>query len=128
MSAENDGRYVGCIILEVDGQDVEIAKIQTEITTGKKLVLVMSRAARAAGRSKGISQIKITVSAPIPLTGPELDWAELDDATLVIEPAEEGGERILYRGCFSTKVGAAYQVEGEAMRDIEMHAITKFTE
>ena len=39
--------YVGAVILEWDGKEIECASVSTDINTGKRIVKTMNRAGRA---------------------------------------------------------------------------------
>lgn len=119
--------YVGLIILEVNGQDVEIESFSVTQKTGRKLVKTMNRSGRAKGFSKGIEEFDIKATAVIPLTG-DIDWAAIEGAKLSIYPQSEGGTRVSYLDCFTIEVGASYKIDGEAMQDITLAALRKVEE
>lgn len=114
--------YAGAIVLEVDGQEVEVIDISITNQTGRKLVKTMNKSGRAQGFSKGISEFDITATVVVPLSG-ELDWAKIDNAKLVIYPSAKGGKRVSYTGCFTTEVGVKYSVDSEARRDLKLNAL-----
>ncbi len=119
--------YLGAIVLEVDGQEVEIESFDVTEKTGRKLVKTMNRTGRAKGFAKGIAEYDLKVTAVIPLTG-DLDWAAIQGAKLRKYPLTAGGKGTSYLDCFTIDVGEAYTVDGEAKRNISMGALRKVDE
>lgn len=114
--------YAGAIVLEIDGQEVEVVDIDVTGTTGRRLVKTMNRTGKAKGFAKGIAEYSISITAVVPLEG-DIDWAAIEGAKLVIYPVEDSGKRMAYRDCFSTEVGVKYSVDNEARRDIKLQAL-----
>jgi hypothetical protein len=119
--------YIGAIVLEVDGKDVEVESFDATEKTGRKLVKTMNRTGRAKGFSKGIAEYDLKVTVVIPLTG-DLDWAAIEGAKLTVEPVTKGGKRVSYVDCFTVEVGEKYNVDNEAKRDLTMVALRKVSE
>lgn len=119
--------YLGAIILELDGQEVEIESFDVTVKTGRKLVKTMNRTGRAKGFAKGIAEYDVKITAVVPLTG-EVDWAAIEGAKIVIYPQSTGGKRTSFVDCFTIDVGEKYQVDGEAKRDVTMAALNKIVE
>lgn len=119
--------YAGAASLEVDSKEVEITSISVQEGTGRKLVKTMNKAGRAKGFSRGIVTYELSVSAVIPLKGTPIDWANIEGAKLTVE-AVGGGQRYSYQDCFTISVGEKYQVDGEAMIDLNLAALRKVKE
>ncbi len=119
--------YVGSIVMEVDGQEIDIESVSETVTTGRKVVKTMNRTGRPKGYAKGMADYSLRVTAPIPLSG-EIDWEGVDGAKITIYPQDAEGQRESYLDCFSISVGSSYQVDGESKRDIEMMALRKVKE
>jgi hypothetical protein len=119
--------FVGAITLEWDGRDIDCVSLQARESTGRKLVKTMSKTGNAAGFVKGVKQYDLTVVVVVPADGNEPKWADLEGAKLTQEPIA-GGQRVSYLDCFSTDVSESYEVEGEARRTIQLHAIKKVEE
>lgn len=119
--------YVGAIILELDGQEVEIESLDVTKKTGRKLVKTMNRTGRPKGFARGVSEIQLKVTVVIPLTG-DLDWSAIEGAKITQYPESPGGKRISYLDCFTTDVGEKYTVDNEAKRDLTMYALRDVTE
>lgn len=119
--------YVGIIVMEVDGQEVEIKSLDVTNKVNRKLVKTMNKDARARGFSKGIAEFDLKVDAAIPKSG-EPDWASITGAKITIYPQDGGGQRESYLDCFVTEVGAKYQVEGEATRSLSLSALRHVVE
>ena len=119
--------YLGAIVMEVDGQEIEIESCDTSTKTGRKLVKTMNKSGRAKGFAKGIAEYDLKVTAVIPLTG-DIDWAAIQGAKITIYPQSAGGKRTSYLDCFTIDVGEKYQVDGEAKRDISMAALNRVVE
>ncbi|MCL1618334.1 phage tail protein [Ralstonia pseudosolanacearum] len=121
--------YLGAIVLEVDGREVEIESYTTSDKTGRKLVKTMNRTGRPSGFTQGVGEYNLTITAPVP-TDPteEVDWASITSAKLTHYPSTTTGQRVSYLGCFTQEVSEKYEVDNEAKRDITMSAIKKVTE
>ena len=120
-------KYVGAIVMDLNGTDIEVASVDHQFTTGRVIVKTMNRTGRAAGTARGIADHTLRVSVPIPKTG-EPNWSAVLDAKITMEPGDGGGKRETWTGVFLISIGSKYQVEGEAMRDLEMGALNYYTE
>ncbi|MCF6763774.1 MULTISPECIES: phage tail protein [Pseudomonas] len=120
-------KYVGAIVMDLNGTDIEVASVDHQFTTGRVIVKTMNRTGRAAGTARGIADHTLRVSVPIPKTG-EPNWSAVLDAKITMEPGDGGGQRETWTGVFLISIGSKYQVEGEAMRDLEMGALNYYTE
>ena len=120
--------YVGSIVLEFDGREIEVTSFNVDETTGRKLVKTMNKTGRAKGIAKGIAEINLNLSAVIPLDG-AIDWASIEGAKITQYPLSgSGGQRVSYLDCFTTTAGEKYTVDNEAVIDIQMGALRKVIE
>lgn len=119
--------YLGSIVMEVDGHEVEIESLDVTHKTGRKLVKTMNKTGRAKGFSKGIGEFDLKVTAVIPLAG-DLDWGGIEGAKISIYPLSPGGKRTSYLDCFTLDVGKKYTVDGEAKQDLTMSALREVIE
>lgn len=120
--------YVGAVSLEVDSREIEITSFNVTTQSGRKLVKTMNRKMRAKGFSRGIVTFELSVSAVVPLTGVPIDWLNIEGAKLTVQPVSGSGKRVSYVDCFTLDVGEKYQVEGEAMIDIKLAALSRVEE
>ncbi|MFJ5441756.1 phage tail protein [Pectobacterium sp. CHL-2024] len=120
--------YVGAIVLEVNGVELECTDLKEDVQTGRKLVKTMNRTGRAKGFSRGIAEYQVTVSVVIPLNR-DLDWEGMEGVKITQYPVSgSGGKRVSFLDCFSTQVGAQYTVDNEAKRDITFAALRRVEE
>lgn len=105
--------YVGSIVMEVNGQEIEITDFDVQESTGRKLVKTMNKAGRAKGIARGIRTWELSVSAVIPEVGAP-DWSSLEGVKITIYPLNNSGVRVSYLDCFTTEVGEKYTVDNEA--------------
>lgn len=120
-------KFVGMIVLEINGVDYEVLSFEPSLKTGRKVVKTMNRSGRATGTAKGFEEYELKVSVAIPKTG-EPDWRALVDAKLTVFPQDGGGKRETWTGCSLLETGSKYQVEGEATRDLTIAALNYYTE
>ncbi|MBA6065937.1 phage tail protein [Pseudomonas mosselii] len=120
-------KFVGMIVLEINGTDYEVTSFEPSLKTGRKVVKTMNRSGRATGTAKGIEEHELKVSVAIPKSG-EPDWRALMDAKLTVYPVEGGGKRETWTGCSLIEIGSKYQVEGEATRDLTIAALNYYME
>lgn len=119
--------YTGAIVLEVNGQEIEVIDLNVSSITGRKLVKTMNRTGRAQGFARGISEYMLAISVAIPLSG-DLDWEAIEGAKLTEFPSAPGGKRTSFLDCFSVAVGEKYTVDSEARRDIQLMSLRKVSE
>lgn len=119
--------YMGSIVMEVNGQEVEIESLDITNKTGRKLVKTMNKTGRAKGFAKGIGEFDLKVTAVIPLEG-DINWAAIEGAKISIYPLSAGGKRTSYLDCFTLDVGKKYTVDGEAKQDLTMAALREVIE
>lgn len=120
-------KFVGMIVLEINGSEYEVTSVEPSIKTGRKVVKTMNRSGRPTGTSKGIEEYDLKISVAIPKTG-EPDWRALMDAKITIFPQDGGGKRETYTGCSLIEVGSKYSVDNEATRDLTVVALNYYTE
>ena len=119
--------YLGAIVLEVNGVEVEVESLGVTKKTGRKLVKTMNRTGRPAGFAKGVEEIDLKVSVVIPLLG-DMDWAAIEGAKLTVYPTVPGGKRTSYLDCFTLDVGEKYGLDSEAKRDLSMACLREVIE
>ncbi|MBX3588795.1 MAG: phage tail protein [Ramlibacter sp.] len=119
--------YVGAVVLEIDGREIEITSLDVKDMTGRKPVKTMNRTGRLKGFTRGIGQFDIKATAVVPVNGSMPDWANIEGAKITQEPLA-GGQRVSYLDCFTVDVGEQYSVDNEARVDINMHALRKVQE
>ena len=113
-------------IVEVDGQEIDLTKLDVKTVTGRKAVKTINRKGRVKGFAKGITEYTLSITVVVPLNAAEPDWDNVEDAKITVE--EENGKRISYTGCFTTDVGTSYTVDSEEDRDLLMVALDKVEE
>lgn len=116
--------YLGAIILEIDGQEIDIESLDESVKTGRKIVKTMNRTGRPKGYARGMADYELKLTVAVPLTG-EIDWAAIDGAKITIYPQDSTGKRVSYLDCFTVDVGSTYNVENEAKRNIGMMALRR---
>lgn len=119
--------FEGSCVLEVDGQEVDVTKLDVKIVTGRKPVKTMNSSGLVKGHSQGIEEITLSITAVEPKDG-TIDWKNIKDAKLTKYPLNNTEKRTSYLGCFTTEVGHSYTVDGEAVRDIQMGALREVIE
>lgn len=117
--------FVGAVVLEWDGREIECASVSSDISTGKRIVKTMNRSGRAKGHASGVPDFKLSVEVPIPTDGSEPDWLSLSKAKLTIVPIDGVGKREVFTGCEIETVGTRYQTEGGAMRSLSITALDR---
>lgn len=119
-------RYVGTVVLEVDGREIECTKFDVKRNTGRKSVKTMNSDGRLRGFAQGIEEITLSITAVVPFED-DVNWKALADAKVTYSPLH-GGKRTSFLGCFTLDAGETYQADGEAVVDIQMQALREVTE
>lgn len=120
--------YEGSCVLEVDGIEVDVTKLNVKIKTGRKLVKTMNSTGRAKGYAQGIEEITLSITAVEPKDGTVIDWKNIKDAKLTKYPLNNAEKRTSYLGCFTIDVGASHSVDDETQVDVEMGALREVVE
>lgn len=113
--------YVGAVVVEINGQEVEAFSCSPSVNTGRAAVKTMNRTQRIAGYKSGVYEYTLELTVPVEANGDTIAWEDVIDAKVVIYPVI-GSRRTAYTGCVVTEVGDQYEVENEARRDITMFA------
>jgi hypothetical protein len=116
--------YDGEIVVEINGQEVDVVSFDETVTTGRKPVKTMNRTGRPKGSVTGIKTVEMKITAPSPSTG-GFDWENMKDALIVTYPVGNPAKRTSYIDSNVTSVGSKYQLEGEAVRDISLYCLRK---
>lgn len=119
--------YLGAIILEVDGKEIEVESVDVDHKSGRSLVKTMNRKGKPSGYSEGVHEWSLKITAPIPKTGAP-DWDKITGAKLTVFPVSEGGQRETYVDCVSLGDSHKYSVQGEAKVDVTLAAMDHIKE
>ena len=92
--------YVGAVVLEVDGKEIECVSVSNDSNTGYMPVKTMRRKRTISGYCMGIVTHELSVTVPIPVDGDPLDWWNIFDAKLTIYPVSGNGYRVCWMGAF----------------------------
>ena len=118
-------RFMSQIILAVAGLPVlHIKSFSDSVDTGRKKVKGMKPGGGSLGFTEGTGDITLELEAYIPADYPDIAWADITGATLLVVDKGLTGGGTMYLGCFTTKVGRKYEEEGQAMRSISMEALS----
>lgn len=116
--------YDGEVVVEINGQEVDVVSFEDTVSTGNKVVKTMNRTGRAKGSVKGIETFTWKITAPAPVAG-EYNWRAMKDARIVIYPVGNPTKRTTLLDCRVESMGSKYQLEGEMVRDISGFALNK---
>ncbi len=119
--------YMGAVVLEVNGREVEVTEFSVNNNTGRKPVKTMNSTGRAKGYCSGIETFELSLTVAMPLGDTAIDWENVVGAKLTQYPVG-GGQQISYLDCFTTEVDDQYSVDNEARISIKMNALNKVTE
>lgn len=120
--------FAGMAVLEVDGVEIEITKLDVKHTTGRKPVKVMNSTARVKGYSQGIKEWTLSITAVKPLDGQAIDWANIKDSKVTCYPIGHDEQRISYLHCFVTEVGESSTIDNEVSIDLQLVALDEVKE
>lgn len=119
--------YKGAIVMDANGQEVEIVSMSVTKRTGTKPVKTMNRRRTIAGFARGIQEYEIRATVAIPLEG-DLPWEGMEGIKITEFPVSDDGKRTSYLNCYVTEIGEEYSVDNEARRDISLFAERMVTE
>lgn len=116
--------YDGEVVVEINGVETDVISFDDTVSTGRKPVKTMNRTGRAKGSVNGIQTVTMKITAPAPAVG-EYSWANMRDALIVTYPVGNPAKRTSYFSSNVDSVGARYQLEGEAVRDVSLYCLRK---
>ncbi|KGT95301.1 phage tail protein [Erwinia typographi] len=121
--------YVGPIVLEVNGTEIEIVSVSPTVDTGRKLVKTMNSTGRAKGHVNGIATYNLTLEAVKP-KGHTIVWENIVDGKLTLYPQDtaDGDKTITYQNFTVQTVGDQYNVDNEARVSISGFALNRIEE
>ncbi|MGX5053116.1 phage tail protein [Enterobacter asburiae] len=120
--------YIGPIVLEVNGTEIEVTRVSPSVDTGRKLVKTMNSTGRARGHVNGIATYNLTLEAVKP-KGRTTVWENIVDAKLTLFPEDGSGDRtITYQNFTVQTVGDEYNVDNEARVSITGFALNRIEE
>ena len=119
--------YMGAVVLDVNGREVDVVSFSVTNNTGRKLVKTMNSTGRAKGVCSGIETFELSLTVAMPLGDTSIDWRSVRGAKLTQYPLG-GGQQISYLDCFSTEVGEQYEVDNEARISVKMNAMDRVEE
>jgi phosphopantothenate synthetase len=120
-------QYVGPIVLEVNGKEIEVTSVSPSMDTGRKLVKTMNSTGRARGHVSGIKTYNLTLEAVKP-KGLTIVWDDIVDAKLTLFPLEGGDKTITYQNFTVQTVNDQYNVDNEARVSITGFALNRIEE
>lgn len=115
--------YVGSVVLEYGDSEIECLSVSVEISTGAREIYLMKKSAvgKPAGVGLGVRRIKLHIEIPIPTSGNEPKWLDINNAKITVSPVGDGA-RDVYTGCFVENVSSKYAVNGVAARTVSFVA------
>ncbi|MFN1149939.1 phage tail protein [Serratia liquefaciens] len=119
--------YVGPIILEINGVEIEVTRVSPTVDTGRKLVKTMNSTGRARGHVKGIATYNLTLEAVKPKSRTVV-WENIVDGKLTLHPYDGMGKTITYQNFTVQTVGDEYNVDNEARVSITGFALNRIEE
>ncbi|SMG62064.1 phage tail protein [Cedecea sp. NFIX57] len=119
--------YIGPIVLEVNGTEIEVTRVSPTVDTGRKLVKTMNSTGRARGHVNGIATYNLTLEAVKP-KGRTFIWENIVDAKLTLFPEDGDDKTITYQNFTVQTVGDEYNVDNEARVSITGFALNRIEE
>ncbi|MDL2266764.1 phage tail protein [Desulfovibrio sp. OttesenSCG-928-G15] len=120
--------YIGAVTFEHNGREFEIVSLSVEHDPGRKPVKTMNSTGRSLGFYRDIKAWNLSITAAIPKDDSAFDWDNMEGGKVTVAPVAEGGKRISYLDCYSTKVSDKYEIDNEARIDVEIIALNKIEE
>jgi phosphopantothenate synthetase len=119
--------YVGAIVLEVNGAEIEVTRVNPTVDTGRKPVKTMNSTGRVKGWVKGIATYNLSLEAVKPKNA-TIAWEDITDGKLTLFPLEDGDKTITYQNFTVQTVSDEYNVDNEARVSITGFALNRIEE
>lgn len=89
-----DARYVGSVVLELDGVEFEVMNFRYSINTGRRRVNTMNPKGRSLGYAKGIATYDVSFDAPVLIDeSQDIDWKNITASKLTYWPLDKPAHR-----------------------------------
>ena len=120
--------YVGAVILEIDGIEVEVQSFSKKHNTGRKSVKAMNRKASPLGYAMGIKTWELSFKAPIKIADKEFDLTLISKSKITYWPVGKPNARKSLIDVFVTNVSDDFETENEAIVNVEAEALGEINE
>lgn len=124
----NNATYVGAVIIEIDGVEVEVQNFEIKHVTGRKAVKTMNRLARAKGYAQGIMVWELSFTAPVLIGDAEFDWSSINKSKCTYWPIGKPNARRTLRDIFVTNADEKFETDNEATVSVQAEALGKVNE
>ncbi len=119
----SNATYVGAVVIEIDGVDIEALNFSYDHNTGRKGVATMNRTGRKKGYCMGTKEWTISFDVPKMVGDAMVDWSLLNKGKLTYYPIEKPWDRTTLRNFFVITVKEDAKVDNELVTSITGEAL-----
>lgn len=124
----SNATYVGAVILELDGVDIEALNFNYEHNTGRTAVKTMNKTGRKKGYAMGVKEWTVSFDVPKMIGEAQINWADISRSKLTFYPVEKPWDRQSLRDFFVMTVSEAAKTEEELVVSITGEAFNLIRE
>lgn len=130
----NRARYVGAVVLEVDGVEFEAMDFQYNHNTGRKPLKTMNSTGKLRGYAKGVAEYNLSFTVPM-LVNDEAEgqdaaiyWKDINNGKLTYWPLERPDRRTTLQKMFVMEANFSTSAEGEGTISVTAAALGEIRE
>lgn len=124
-----NARYVGSVVIEMDGVEIEAINFKYDVNTGRRRVNTMNSKGRSLGYAKGIATFDLNFDVPILIDGSQdIDWASITASKFTYWPLDNPSRRKTLRDFAVETTAESSSAEGEATVSVTGFAFGEINE
>lgn len=129
-----DARYVGAVVLEIDGVEFEAMDFQYNHNTGRRPLKTMNSSGRLKGYAKGVAEYNLNFTVPVLIEGNDsgdalaMEWKKISKGKLTYWPLERPEARTTLQDMFVMEANFSTSAEGEGTIAIVAAALGEINE
>lgn len=110
-----NARYIGSVVLELDGVEFEAMNFKYDVNTGRRRVNTMNSKGRSLGYGKGIETYDLSFDVPILVDeSQDISWKDISASKFTYWPLGHPNRRKTLRDFAVETTGESESAEGEA--------------
>lgn len=130
----DNARYVGAVVLEVDGVEFEAMDFQYNHNTGRRPLKTMNSTGRLKGYAKGVAEYNLNFTVPVLIEDGDsgdamaMEWKKINKGKLTYWPLERPNSRRTLQDMFVMEANFSTSAEGEGTIAIVAAALGEISE
>ena len=130
----DNARYVGAVVLEIDGVEFEAMDFQYNHNTGRRPLKTMNSTGTLKGYAKGVAEYNLNFTVPVLIEGDDsgdamaMAWKDINKGKLTYWPLGRPEARTTLRDMFVMEANFSTAAEGDGTIAIVAAALGEIRE